>query len=204
MSGQDLSGDAGTEGTRARLLAAAALEIRQIGPKRMTISGLAGRLGMSHANVYRYFQGKQAILDAVLNAWLRGLETRLQEIVDGPDPADDKFERFLATLTRAYAETLAQDAPLFHLLAEPGAGGAEAERHRRRIESFAERIVEEGNATRLFSGGDTRRMALLALDLAHRFCDPGTLWRLDRQQAGLESRRDRTIRWAIRALTARK
>ena len=199
-----MSPDAGTESTRARLLAMAATEIRQIGPKRMTISGLAGRLGMSHANVYRYFPGKQAILDAVLNAWLRGLETRLQEIVDGPDPADDKLERFLATLTRAYAETMAQDAPLFHLLAEPGEGGGEAERHRRRIESFAERIVEEGNVTRLFSGGDSRRMAQLALDLAHRFCDPGTLWRLDRQQTGLDSRRDRMIRWAIRALTVRK
>lgn len=199
-----MSGDAGAESTRVRLLVAAALEIRQIGPKRMTISGLAGRLGMSHANVYRYFHDKQAIIDAVLNAWLRTLETRLQEIVDGPDPADDKLERFLATLTRAYAETLVQDPALFHLLAEPGECASEPERHRKRIETFAERIVEEGNVTRLFSGGDTRRMAVLALDLAHRFCDPGTIWRGDRQQGALDSRRDRVIRWAVRALTARK
>ena len=204
MSGQVSSADAGIEGTRARLLAAAALEIRQIGPKRMTISGLAGRLGMSHANVYRYFPDKQGIVDAVLNGWLRGLETRLQDIVDGPDPADDKLERFLATLTRAYAETLAQESALFHLLAEPGEGASEPERHRKRIETFVERIVEEGNVTRLFSGGETRRMALLALDLAHRFCDPGMLWRTDRQQGALDSRRDRVIRWAVRALTARK
>jgi AcrR family transcriptional regulator len=204
MSGQGLSGDIAIEGTRVRLLAAAALEIRQIGPKRMTISGLAGRLGMSHANVYRYFPDKQAIIDAVLNAWLRGLETRLQEIVDGPDPADDKLERFLATLTRGYAETLAQDLALFHLLAEPGEGASEPERHRRRIETFAERIVEEGSVTRLFSGGEPRRMALLALDLAHRFCDPATIWRMDRQQEALGSRRDRVIRWAVRALTVRK
>lgn len=199
-----MSGDAGLEGPRVRLLAAAALEIRQIGPKRMTISGLAGRLGMSHANVYRYFQNKQAIIDAVLNAWLRVLETRLQDIVDGPDPADDKLERFLATLTRAYAETLTHDPSLFQLLAEPGEGAVEGERHRRRIEAYVERIVEEGSATRLFSGGDPRRMAMLALDLAHRFSDPATLWRTDREQGLSDSRRDRVIRWAVRALTGRK
>ncbi|KAF0227539.1 MAG: TetR family transcriptional [Beijerinckiaceae bacterium] len=199
-----MRGDVGLEGTRARLLAAAALEIRLIGPKRMTISGLAGRLGMSHANVYRYFADKQAIIDAVLNVWLRGLETRLQEIVDGPDPADDKLERFLATLTRAYVETLANDRALFQLLAEPGETAIEAERHRRRIESFVERIVEEGSATRLFSGGDVRRMAMLALDLAHRFSDPAALWRVERQPGPSDSRRDRVIRWAVRALTVRK
>ena len=199
-----MSPEAGPEGTRARLLAAAALEIRQIGPKRMTISGIAGRLGMSHANVYRYFSDKQAIIDAVLNLWLRGLELRLQEIVDGPDPADDKLERFFATLTRAYAETLAQDAPLFRLLAEPGEGRAEGERHRRRIEAFVERIVEEGNVTRLFSGGDSRRMALLTLDLAHRFCDPAAIYLADRVPGATDARRDRVIRWAVRAMIGRK
>ena len=146
----------------------------------------------------------QGIVDAVLNTWLRGLETRLQDIVDGPDPADDKLERFFTTLTRSYGETIAQEPALFQLLAEAGVASSEAERHRKRIESFVERIVEEGNVTRLFSGGDTRRMAMLTLDLAHRFCDPATVWRADRQQAGLDGRRDRVIRWAIRALTARK
>lgn len=199
-----MSQDAGLETKKARLLAAAALEIRQIGPKRMTITGLAGRIGMSHANVYRYFSDKDAIIDAVLNVWLRGLETRLQDIVDGPDPADDKLERFLATLTRSYSETCQQDPAVFQLLAEPGHEGGEVDRHRGRLEALVERIVEEGNVTRLFSGGDPRRMAALALDLSHRFSDPAAVWRADRGHAASDSRRDRTIRWAVRALTGRK
>jgi AcrR family transcriptional regulator len=195
---------AGIEGTRSRILAAAATEIRQIGPKRMTISGIAGRLGMSHANVYRYFADKNAIVDAVLNGWLRGLEARLQEIVDGPDPADDKLERFLATLTRAYAETCRQDPALFRLLAEAADGAEEPERHRRRIEGFVVGIVEEGNVTRLFLGGEARRLALLVLDLMHRFCDPVAIWHLDRRDQPGDVRRDRVIRATIRTLAARK
>ncbi|MCZ8184287.1 MAG: TetR/AcrR family transcriptional regulator [Beijerinckiaceae bacterium] len=192
------------ESVRNRLIAAAATEIRQIGPRRMTISGIAGRLGMSHANVYRYFADKGALVEAVLNGWLRIIEQRLQDIVDGPDPADDKLERFLSTLARAYSEATHQDPAIFHLLAEPEFAPAEAERHRKRVEGLVERVIEEGNVTRLFSGGDSRRMAVLALDLGCRFCDPGMVWLGKADSVGSEARRDRVVRWVVRAMSGRK
>ncbi len=107
------------EATRSRLIAAATAEIRKIGPRRMTVLHVANGLGMSHANVYRHFPDKTGLIDAVLNGWLKGLEQRLGEIVEGPDPADDKLERYFATLSRAYAETLRDDPAIFRLLAEP-------------------------------------------------------------------------------------
>ncbi|HRE22559.1 MAG TPA: TetR family transcriptional regulator [Rhabdaerophilum sp.] len=192
------------EGTRGRILVAALTEIRQIGLARMRISGIAARLGMSHANVYRYFSDKAAIVDAILNDWLRSLEMRLQDIVEGPDPADDKLERFLATLTRGYAETFRQDPALFRLLASVAANGAEAQRHRRRVESLVERIVEEGIVTRLFQGGDSRRLGTLVLDLTHRFRDPAAVQEASGEEGAGDSRRDRVIRAAIRAISARK
>lgn len=199
-----MSQAAATDSVRARLMAAAALEIRQIGPRRMTISGIAGRLGMSHANVYRYFADKSGLITAVLNGWLRPLEQRLQDIVDGPDPADDKLERFLSTLARAYAEAVQHEPAIFQLLAQPEFAAEEAERHRRRVEALVERVIEEGNVTRLFSGGDSRRMAVLALDLACRFCDPVTVWSDRAATLGAEARRDRVVRWAVRAMSGRK
>lgn len=194
--------EAGLDGTRARLIAAAALEIRQIGPRRMTVSGVAAKLGMSHANVYHYFADKSALVEAVLNAWLRGVEVRLQEVVDGPDPADDKLERFLTTLARAYAEQWRSDAAIFQLLAVPGGAMREAERHARRIEGWLERIAEEGISTRLFTGPDARRAGQLAADLCAAYCDPRVLMvRLG--EGAQEQRRDRVIRAAVRALTGR-
>lgn len=195
---------AAAESTKTRLLAAAALEIRQIGPKRMTISGLAGRTGMSHANVYRHFEGKPAIFDALVNAWLRPLETRLKDIADGPDPADDKLERFLTTLSRAYVDAAGNDPAIFDLFANPEAGMREGERHRRQIEAWVERIAEEGIATRIFSGGEARRLAMLVHDLGFRFLDPGAILRAGRIAPVGEQRRDRAIRAIIRALTGRR
>lgn len=195
---------AGPDGTKGRILAAAAIEIRQIGLRRMTVSGLAARLGMSHANVYRHFEGKAGIVDALLNGWLKGFETRLQEIVDGPDPADDKLERFLATLMRGYAETYRTEGALFGLLAEPPEEAREPERHARRIEDWLERIAEEGIGTRLFTGADARKLVALVQDLAFRFISPAAIAREMTPGLASEARRDRTVRAIVRALMSRR
>jgi AcrR family transcriptional regulator len=188
------------ETTRARLISAAAQDIRQIGAARMTMTGLATRLGMSHANIYRFFPHKAALVDAVLNQWLKGLETRLTDIADGPDPADDKLERYLTTLARAYADQLAQEAALFSLLAQPLPDAAEPERHAKRVLTLLTRIIEEGMATRLFGGADVKRGVQLAQDLAYRFISPLALG--SAQDRASDTRRDRVIRSAVRALTS--
>lgn len=190
------------EAARARLISAALAEIRKVGPRRMAILHVAAGLGMSHANVYRHFADKAGLIDAVLNSWLKGLEQRLGEIVEGPDPADDKLERYFATLSRAYSETARADPALFRLLAEPEKSAQEPARHRARIEQQVMRIVEEGVSTRIFAGNDSRRTAQLAFDLMHRFMEPGAL-RLPGGDAASDARRDRVIRATIRALAAR-
>ncbi len=158
------------EATRSRLIAAATAEIRKIGPRRMTVLHVANGLGMSHANVYRHFPDKTGLIDAVLNGWLKGLEQRLGEIVEGPDPADDKLERYSrrsrAPMPRPCAMTPPSSA--CSLIRNRGTGAAEA---RQRIIQQVGRIVEEGISTRLFAGSEARRSAQLALDLAHRFVD---------------------------------
>lgn len=197
-----MSAPVAPEATRARLIAAASAEIRKIGPRRMAILHVAASLGMSHANVYRHFSDKTGLLDAVLNVWLKALEQRLGEIVDGPDPADDKLERYFSTLSRGYAETLKGDPAMFSLLAAPEKRAAEPPRHRQRVLQQVSRIVEEGISTRIFSGGDARRSAQLAFDLAHRFIDPSALAAAGTDVAS-DGRRDRTIRSVIRAMVAR-
>jgi AcrR family transcriptional regulator len=169
----------------------------------MAILHVAASLGMSHANVYRHFADKTGLLDAVLNAWLKGLEQRLGEIVDGPDPADDKLERYFATLSRGYAEALRDDKAVFLLLATPENKAQEPGRHRQRVHQQVARIVEEGMSTRIFGGSDARRSAQLALDLAHRFVEPAALAASPADVAS-DGRRDRAIRATIRAMVARK
>ena len=57
---------------------------------------------MTHANVYRYFPSKTALLDEVIAVGLRPLEARLREAAEGADPAHDKLERMLMAVHREY------------------------------------------------------------------------------------------------------
>ena len=117
-----------------RLVDLAAEHVRRYGLRRTTIVGIAHEAGMSHANVYRYFPSKEALIDAVLDQWLKPIEKGARDIADGPDPAVDKLERLASAVFRAYRRKLDEDTAIFQIFAEASAAGRPiARRHRNRI-----------------------------------------------------------------------
>jgi AcrR family transcriptional regulator len=158
---------AAVETIDAKILAAAADHLRRFGLARTTIVAIAADAGMSHANVYRYFPSKEALIDAVAAQWLKPIESGLRDIADGPDPADDKLERMLSALQRAYRATADDDPNLFRIFAaavEEGRGIAR--KHRARVQSEVQRVVEEGINAGTFAMRDTRRALGLVFDAA--------------------------------------
>jgi AcrR family transcriptional regulator len=190
------------ETSDARILAAAADHLRRFGARRTTIVAIARDASMSHANVYRYFPSKEALIDAVTAQWLKPLETGLRDIADGPDPADDKLERMLSAIQRAYRNELDSEPNLFLIFAaavEEGRGIAR--KHRSRVQSEIQRVVEEGMTGGLFAFPDTRRALATVFDALHRFLHPVSV-RMDRDIPGaqLEARFAVMLRLALRAL----
>ncbi|GJE27011.1 TetR family transcriptional regulator [Methylobacterium organophilum] len=151
----------------------AADHLARLGPKRVTVVAVAAEAGMTHANVYRYFPSKDALLDAVAGRWLRELEAELAGIADAPDPADDKIERLIAALAAGQREALAREPNLFavHLDAVV-ASRPIARRHRVRLRTLVERIVEEGIGTGVFSARDRERAIAYIFDASYRFTHP--------------------------------
>jgi AcrR family transcriptional regulator len=159
--------------TDARLLAIAAEHLRRLGPRRVTVVGIAQAAGMTHANVYRYFPSKTALIDAVAAQWLRRLELGLAEIADAPDPADDKLERLLVAIAQGNRGLLARDRHLFEVYA----AAAETSRgfvrkHRARVRVLGERVIDEGIATGAFEPRNRDRAIAFVFDAAHRFINP--------------------------------
>ena len=122
----------------ARLLALAAEQLRLHGARAVTVVGVAEAAGMTHANVYRYFPSRAALIDAVAARWLKALEATIADIADAPDPADDKLERLVQALARAHRDLLARDRHLFDVVLrrhrglqgdDPQAPGAPAPAH---------------------------------------------------------------------------
>lgn len=159
--------------TDMRLLAIAAEHLARLGPRGVTVVAVAAEAGMTHANVYRYFPSKHALLDAVAGRWLRDVETHLSSIADAPDPADDKLERLLTAWSRAQREVLAAEPHLFsvHLDATVRSRPI-ARRHRVRLRALVERIVEEAIGTGAFVARDHERAIAYIFDASYRFTHP--------------------------------
>ena len=203
-----MTGDRALSDTiEARIIAAALAHIRRDGAQRMTVVRVARDAGMVHANVYRYFPSKAALAERIVNDWLRGLERRLTDIAQAPDPANDKLERFLTFLGRAYHEKAEADANVFAIFADASEAGTElALRHRKRMRELLSQVLEEGMGSRVFAVPDVRRLERLVLDTMHRFIDPHSVRRSAVRPTTLTSfdmRRDRVIRILINGLAMR-
>ena len=130
------------ESNEARLVEIAHAHVRKFGHARTKVVGVAADAGMTHANVYRYFPSKTALLDEVVAASLRPLERRLRDAADGADPAHDKLERMLMAVHRDYRQKLDADPALFDLLAEALVQNrASARKHRSRVQLDVQSVV---------------------------------------------------------------
>ena len=188
----------------ARLLAIAADQLRRNGARGVTVVAVAEAAGMTHANVYRYFPSRAALIDAVAARWLRALETTVAEIADAPDPADDKLERLIQALARAHRDLLAEDRHLFDVYCDAAeTSRALIRKHRTRLRQLIERVIDEGVATGKFDPLDRERAVAFVGDAAHRFINPLAV-RLDADMPRdiAEARLAAVIRVVLRALAS--
>ena len=186
----------------ARILETATQFLRRHGPRRTTIVDIAEAAGMSHANVYRYFPSKAALLEEVTSAWLRPIEAEVRVIAEGPDPAPDKLERILFSIHRSYRDKLERDPQLFALLVKAAETSSPAARkHRTRLQGTVQRTIEEGFAQGNFQPADLRRALALVFDAAHRFIHP-TAIALDAEtpRSAVDTRAARISRLLLSAL----
>jgi len=157
---------------------------------------------MTHANVYRYFPSKTALLDEVVATSLRPLERRLRDAVDGADPAHDKLERMLMAVHRDYRAKLDSDPTLFDLMVEALVKNrASARKHRSRVQLDIQRVVEDGIASGAFAMTDRRRAMSLIFDAGHRFVHPVAM-KLDQDTSArsVETRFESILTMTLRAL----
>jgi AcrR family transcriptional regulator len=187
----------------ARLVTIAADHIRRLGPDHVTVVGVAQEAGMTHANVYRYFPSKQALIEAVVGEALKPIEAVLADIANAPDPADDKLERLVLDLARVYRDLLERDGPIFRLyVGAVEANRAVARRHRGRVRMLVERVVDEGITTGAFEPRDRDRALSFLTDVLYRFTHPtAVLADVALPRDVLDRRLAAVVRVALRALS---
>jgi AcrR family transcriptional regulator len=163
----------------ARLLTIASDHLKRFGARHVTVVSIADAAGMTHANVYRYFPSKAALIDAVAAQWLKRVEAVIAAIADAPDPADDKLERLLQAWARTHRDLLRHDPHLFDVYCTATETRRSiVRRHRTRMRQLTERVLDEGIATGKFETRDRDRAVTFITDVTFRFINPLTI-RLD-------------------------
>jgi AcrR family transcriptional regulator len=149
------------------------------GYTKTTVSDLAREIGFSKAYIYRFFESKQAIGEAICGDCVGGLFDQAREAVDQGQDATDKLRRFARTVTTATVDLLFTDRKLYEIAVHASSENWEVVRaYTERLQGLLEEILKEGRENGEFERktplDETRRSIFYALK---PFIDPVSLER---------------------------
>ena len=75
--------------TRTRIMDAAEQIIQDKGAISFTMTDLATAVGMSPSNLYRFFESKDALAEAMAGEWFAELEIIMEELVSAEMPVEE-------------------------------------------------------------------------------------------------------------------
>lgn len=84
------------EAGREQLLDIVMAMIEERGNAALTVTELAARAGMSPANVYRYFDSKEAVIEGVAERWFQPMVAMMEDVVASDLPPRRKLYEFYA------------------------------------------------------------------------------------------------------------
>jgi AcrR family transcriptional regulator len=184
MNTQSKSKTAPTRGpaehsVRDQIVKAARECFAHYGYGKTTVSDLAREIGFSKAYIYRFFESKQAIGEAICGDCVGGLLDQVREAVDQGQDATDKLRRFARTVTTATVDLLFTDRKLYEIAVHASSENWEVVRaYTERLQGLLEEILKEGRESGEFERktplDETRRSIFYALK---PFIDPVSLER---------------------------
>jgi AcrR family transcriptional regulator len=87
--------------------------IRRFGPDKANITDVAKSLKVSHAAIYRYYNGKTALWNAVTERWLTHLHAQSKDILKEDSHADIKLSHLLEDFVEAKRRSATHDPEMF-------------------------------------------------------------------------------------------
>ena len=130
---------------REQIIAAANEHFAHYGYAKTTVSDLARQIGFSKAYIYRFFESKQAIGEAICGNCLDRLYEQVKQAVDEGQDATDKLRRFAKTVTAVGIELFFQDRRIYEIAANASTEKwPTARAYGERLRSLIEDIVRLG------------------------------------------------------------
>jgi AcrR family transcriptional regulator len=190
--------------TRARIIETADTLFRRLGFAKTAVADIAAELGMSPANVYRFFPSKNAIVEAICQRCLGELDAKAWAVARSPGSAAERIERLFLEILAYHKENLLTDQRVNDLVMVAMEHSWDAIRaHKEAIRMVVEKILREGIEAGEFEPVDPAVTAGLMMRSMVHFCHPVLLAQCLQDREDVEAGMVAQVRFALRAVTPR-
>ena len=189
--------------TRARIMETAEAMFRRMGYAKTAVADIAAELGMSPANVYRFFPSKNAIVESICQRCLNELDTKAWAVARSPGSAASRLERLFVEIFTYHKDNLITEKRVHDMvLVAMENNWAAIEAHIEMMRAVIEKILRDGIEKNEFDQLDARETSVLIKRAMVHFCHPMLVAECLQEGEGEAEVRD-TILFLLRAITPR-
>jgi AcrR family transcriptional regulator len=191
--------------TRARIIETAEALFRRLGYAKTAVADIAGELGMSPANVYRFFASKNAIVEAICQRCLGELHDKVWAVARGRGTASDRLERLFREILDYHRNNLITDKRVNDIVLVGMENNWEAIRaHTEVIRTVIELILRDGSASGEFEAVDPRATSTVIKRSMMVFCHPLMVAQCMQDGHDLDKDVGESAQFLLRAIVARR
>src|SRR6476469_9626185 len=189
--------------TRARIIETADALFRRLCYAKTAVGDIAAELGMSPANVYRFFPSKNAIVEAICQRCLSELDAKAWAVARSPGSAASRLEQLFAEIFNYHKDNLISEKRVHDIvLVAMENNWAAIEAHVEMIRKVIEVILREGIANGEFEAVDLHGTSVLIKRSMVAFCHPLIVAEC-LQEGGGDAQVRESARFLLRALAPR-
>ena len=191
--------------TRERIMATAEALFRRLGFAKTAVADIAAELRMSPANIYRFFDSKNAIVEAICRRCLSEVEEKAWAVARSKAPAAQRMERLILEILAYHKENLVTEHRVNELVVAAIEHSWDTIRaHKDVMRNVIELVLRDGIDAGDFEPVDPRETAELIMRSLVPFTNPLVVGQCLEEGDDLEAQARASVRFLLRAITPRR
>lgn len=167
------------DATKSKLLDICEDMIRERGAICFTMTDIAQAAGMSQSNVYRFFENKDDLAEAMAERWFEALNVIMEDVVASDLPARDKMYAFFARRMELKHQRLQEDPTLFAAYMELGEEHFEVVRgYVDLADHYMATIIAQAMEEGYFKGLEIDETVSIMNSMVQPYCNPTLMMQL--------------------------
>lgn len=190
--------------TKGRILETAEALFRRLGYAKTAVADIAAELGMSPANVYRFFPSKAAIVEAICERALFALHDKGWAVTRSRASASVRLERLFLEILAYHKENLLTEQRVNDMVLIAIEQNWKAiQEHKQVMRTMVEVILRDGIEAGEFEPIDPVDASQSIFRSLVSFCHPMLLAQCLQEGQDVETEARKTVAFLLRAITLR-